>query len=73
MNIPDATIQIVGMSARDYFAAHATDEDIRLWRDDNVGFWASIFKPTKSLETAKSEVIEARYRFADAMIKASQK
>jgi|GEM_PF-6554868 len=61
------------ISRRDFFAAHATDEDIRLFRDEKVGFWESIFHPSKCNEIAKQEVIEARYRFADAMIAALTK
>ena len=54
-----------GMTIRDWFAAHASEEDIKTYRQkgqDNYGY--SYFKETREA---------ARYRYADAMIKARQK
>ena len=51
-----------GLSLRDYFAAHASDKDVDYYREYKAPAGRSKRLPTKS-------VVEARYLFADAMLK----
>lgn len=50
-----------GMSLRDYFAVHANDEDIK-----------SYYEPKEISCNSYARAV-ARYRFADAMLKAREK
>ena len=57
------------MTLRDYFASHASEEDIqehttKVWTDGNE-FGAGYFTPTNTRE-------EAKYAYADAMLKARE-
>ena len=61
---PDGFSETEGMSLRDYFAAKATDKDIEKYRG-----WVPDKDESSFLMKATYTRTEARYRFADDMIK----
>lgn len=64
-----------GMSLRDYFAAKATEEDIREFREAFVikgdvvhrGLWGSVHEEKIAYRYTRTQ---AKYRYADAMLEA---
>ena len=65
-----------GMDLRDYFAARATEQDIKNYeRDDGKEIFGtdSFGRQWKQVETTYFTREEAKYRYADAMMKAREK
>jgi len=67
-----------GMTLRDYFAAKATDEDVRQYINDYSqmvdGFYFSVAtgKPEPTKMPTKRTREQAKYIYADAMLKARE-
>lgn len=61
MQLPTFTSSEDELTIRDWFAAQASDEDIRLYRVPSRG-------PSGLVTHYKYSRVEARYRFADAML-----
>jgi hypothetical protein len=70
------TIHESGMSLRDYFAAHASEEDIKYWQPMGV-----MVTQVRELRNGSKQLYEApgmytreqaRYRYADAMLAARE-
>jgi len=72
---PDGLLNQDGMTLRDYFAARATEEDIKHYERSEDGEMVGV--DTLGTEWRRPRIIyhtreEAKYRYADAMLKARE-
>ena len=73
--VPMSTGYSEGMTLRDYFATHASEEDIKYWQptgtlDERVAVTSS--GKVVYQESGKYTREQARYWYADAMLKARE-
>lgn len=68
--------EAAGMTLRDYFAAHASEEDIKYWQPMGVEVTKvrELGNGSKQIYAAPGMYTreQARYRYADAMLKARE-